>query len=84
MRVEQIQIALQLATRQVLQFALKVAVDVVGVIFVLHERAVDEDLRYADTPELIYKDREVFDKLASPTYIPIHMFRDILGPRNEQ
>ena len=43
-RIEQIQLALQLAACQSLQFALEIAVDVVWMLFILDKRPVDEDL----------------------------------------
>lgn len=66
MGVEQVELTLELARGQPAQLADEVAVDVVRVILVLHERTIDEDLGDADGGELTRQDPEVVDELGTP------------------
>ena len=63
-RVQKIQLPLEFAARELPQVAFEIAVDVVRMILVLCERAVDENLRDADLPELFDQNREVEDQFA--------------------
>lgn len=73
--VEEVEVALQIAGREVAQLADEVAVDVVRMHFVFDERPVDEDVGHADANELIDEDGEVVDELAAPRRVPARQGR---------
>lgn len=68
--VEQVQVPLQFPARQSVQVTDEVSVDVIGVIFVLDERPIDEDLGHSDLPKLLDHHAEVLHQLKAPSCIP--------------
>jgi hypothetical protein len=74
-RVEEVQLPLQLSAGELTQVADEVPVDIVGVFFVFGERAVGEDLADADLPELPHEDSQIVDEPTPPSDIPVGVGR---------
>ena len=69
-RIEAIELLRQIPGCELHQVANKVSVDVVGMIFILHERAVGEDFADANLPKLAGENLQSADKLLAPSGIP--------------
>src|ERR1043165_875848 len=68
--IEQVQFPDQLPTLELVQTAHKIPVDVIGMVFVLRERAVSKYLPDTYFPQLAGQDFQVVDQSRSPTRIP--------------
>ena len=74
MRIEQVQLACEFPTRQRLQRANEIAVNVIRMVLLLDEGAVGKDLGHTHGPELLGHDLEIVDEELPPRGIPRRRF----------
>jgi hypothetical protein len=68
--VLRIEIAFQIARREIAKIALEITIDVMGMILVLDERAINVDRITTNVPELLDKNAKVPHELGSPCAVP--------------
>jgi hypothetical protein len=59
--------------RQIHEIALEIAINVVRVLLILDEGAVDEDLSDPNLPQLPNEDLDVTQKLVTPATVPVRV-----------
>jgi hypothetical protein len=69
MRIEQVQLACEFATRQRLHRADEIAVNVIRMVLLLDEGAVGKDLSHTHVPELLGHGLEIVDEEIPPTCV---------------
>src|SRR5687768_7015999 len=69
-RIELVELSLQAPCNNVALVTLEVAINVVRMIFLFDERAVDEYLLDADLPELVDEDLKIVDEPCAPHAVP--------------
>lgn len=71
MRINRVQVPLELLARELAQIAREISVDIVRVVLLFDERTVDKNTIGANLPELPDHDVQVVDQLTSPGRIPV-------------
>lgn len=69
-RVTCVQVSFQVSRCEITHVALKIAVDVMGMVLILDERAIDIDGVAADLPQLVDEHAKVPHKLGTPETVP--------------
>src|ERR1017187_2817946 len=83
-RVEAVELMRQIPGCELHQVANEVSVDVVGMVFVLHDRAVSKDFAYANLPKLAGENLQSADKLLAPRSIPSRIVLLFPGAADER